>query len=358
MPTSSSSQRQAQLIQFVDSCLPSIYQTDSDAIELSPLPGDAGFRRYFRVNTTPPLLAVDAPPEHEDCPGFVRVDLLLRILGVHAPEVIAVDYQHGFMLIEYLGSEHYQQSLNCDNQVNLYQAALDTLRKIQRCPEKPNWLPAYDQPELRRELSLFPEWFVSRLLGIDLSDAVNQLLERLFVRLEQSALEQPQVLVHRDYHVRNLMVAPEPPGVIDFQDATWGAVTYDLVSLLRDCYVRWPSEQLERVLQNYQQQLQFDGVLSAPDLDNFRRWFDWMGLQRHIKVLGIFARLAIRDGKQGYLENLPLVMRYTIEVLSSYSELREFREWFETEIVPRAQTQPWCSDWETAGDADEALFGK
>jgi aminoglycoside/choline kinase family phosphotransferase len=205
-------------------------------------------------------------------------------------------------------------------------------------------------------MQLFPDWFVRELLGHEAVAPVTALLENMFVLLEESALQQPQVLVHRDYHVRNLMVSDPSPGVIDFQDAIWGPITYDLVSLLRDCYVRRPPSSLDQQLEQYRQALLRAGLLTVDDAEQFRKWFDWMGLQRHIKVLGIFARLAFRDGKQQYLDDLPLVIRYTLEVASRYEEFADFCQWFETKALPQITEKPWYRDWQVAGDEHAELF--
>ena len=301
-------------------------------------------------------MLVDAPPAHEDCMSFVQIDGLFRELGVHSPEVLAVDYQNGFMLLEDLGEKHYQQVLNPENQDELYTAALETIAKIQTCSERPKWMANYSASKLREEMLLFPRWFVKELLGFSCDKSAEKVLDTLFCELQSSALEQPRVVVHRDFHVRNLMHSVNPPGVIDFQDAVWGPITYDLASLLRDCYIRWPAKKIDSALLAYQSRLERRGVLDENQRGKFRQWFDLMGLQRHIKVLGIFARLALRDGKQRYLQDLPLVIRYTLEVVDQYPQFAQFSHWFREELVPLAELQSWYNNWEIAGDEHLKVF--
>lgn len=317
--------------------------------KLQALSGDAGFRTYYRVATVPPLIAVHAPPATESASVFVSLARYLRDQGIHTPEVLAFDAEQGFLLLEDLGSRHLLDELTTATVDTLYAEAMMVLLRLQQVAP-PTDLPAYDRPLLRREMALFSEWFVPQLLGHSLSDAELTLLDDVFTVLEDSALDQPQVLVHRDFHSRNLMVRDgAAPGVIDFQDAVRGPVTYDLVSVLRDCYVRWPDAKVERWAVTYADMAVDVGIMDAVCEHTFMRWFDLMGLQRHIKVLGIFARLWLRDGKSAYLNDLPLVLRYTLEVARKYPEFAAFAAWFETVLLPLAASQSWYSDYRRAG---------
>lgn len=320
-------------------------------IELQSLGSDAGFRRYFRFRQPSQWLAVDAPPATEDSHQFLAIAQLLRACDVHSPEILAADPQQGFLLVEDMGDELLFRNANATNADQLYQLAIDTLLRLHRCADNPVLIPRYDRALLRRELEIFSEWFVNKLLGYSLDETEQQRLDQLFTRLENNSLDQPQGFVHRDYHSRNLLVrADHQLGVIDFQGALWGGVTYDLASLLRDCYLRWPTDKVNQWALYYRQRAIALQQLPVVSEAEFLRWFDWLGLQRHIKVLGIFARLHLRDNKPGYLQDLPLVIRYTLEVANQYSELQEFAGWFAQKLLPIAQQQRWYSDYRTAGD--------
>lgn len=322
-----------------------------DSPQLEPILGDAGFRRYFRLR---PLrsssvldfgyLAVYAPAAYENNPAFIQVSKLMQKGGVVVPRVHAVDLERGFLLVDDLGKASLLDRLDLDSADKLYQQGLCTLLAIQRCSAGIASLPMYSPAQLIAEMALFRQWFVPQLLGYTLTDEESLMLGGVFDLLVVSAMEQPQVLVHRDFHSRNLMVRDNSPslGVIDFQDAVVGAVTYDLVSLLRDCYIAWSQAQVEQWALRYKTILLYSGLLRTDCDDNtFLRWFDWMGLQRHIKVLGIFARLSIRDKKHRYLDDLPLVIAYVRWVLQRYAEFAQFSQWFEAVLVPLAQKQPW-----------------
>ena len=293
-----------------------------EVLDMAPASADASFRRYFRVHHAGgTAIAVDAPPEHEDSRPFVAVARALRGLGLNVPEILATDLERGFLLVSDLGSTLYLDVLDERRVERLYGDALGALLVLQaRTPTLA--LPPYDRGRLLAELALFPEWFLDRHLGRAPDDAQRAVIGAAFELLVSSAREQPQVTVHRDYHSRNLMlVETNNPGILDFQDAVVGPVTYDLVSLLRDCYIRWPRERVEAWALGYRQMALEAGVLQDCDEARFLRWFDLMGLQRHLKVLGIFARLWHRDGKRGYLADLPLVLDYALEVAASYPEL-------------------------------------
>jgi aminoglycoside/choline kinase family phosphotransferase len=284
---------------------------------------DASFRRYFRVDLGDGSSAIvmDAPPPQEDVRPFIAVAELLGATGVSVPTVLAQDVGQGFLLLSDLGATTYLQQLNADTAPALYPDAIDALVQIQM-HSQPGVLPDYDRALLQRELMLFPDWYIAKHLGVTLSEAQHSSLNGVFDALLANNLAQPQVTVHRDYHARNLMVLPVGnPGILDFQDAVYGPITYDLVSLLRDAYIEWDEEQVLDWAIRYWERAKRAGLPVNPDIDAFYRDFEFMGLQRHLKVLGIFARLFHRDGKDAYLKDLPLVMRYTRKVAGRYKIL-------------------------------------
>ncbi|WP_299586151.1 phosphotransferase [uncultured Microbulbifer sp.] len=324
---------------------------DESPAALVNLAGDAGFRRYFRTSAEPRLIAVDSPPERTDPARFVALADYLRRNGVHTPMVIAANATDGYLLLEDLGDTQLFSVLGNDSVEGLYAEVMSELLSLQQIPRQEDLLPTYSPELLLTEMRIMPEWLVSKLLGYRLQEAETRMLEDTFQQLLESAANQPQTLVHRDYHSRNLMIrGGERPGIVDFQDAVWGPVTYDLVSLLRDCYIRWPRERVERWALAYAATAEAAGVLEPVEPETFLAWFDWMGLQRHIKVLGLFPRLALRDGKQGYLGDLPLVIRYILETAGRYAELKPFARWFESQLLPLIEQQPWYSDYRYAGD--------
>lgn len=292
------------------------------AVCVVPASEDASFRRYFRlrVEGESSLIVMDAPPAKEDCRPFVHVAKLFAAAGVHVPQVHAADLEAGFLLLEDLGSTTYLERLDAGSAPVLYSAATEALLRIQLA-SRPDALPAYDRALLERELRLFPEWYVARQLGQTLSGAETDTLERAFSIILANALAQPRVFVHRDYHSRNLMVCDPSPGVLDFQDAVFGPVTYDLASLFKDAYLRWDEEQVLDWTIRYWEKARRAGLPVAPDFADFYRDFEWMGVQRHIKVAGIFARLCHRDGKRGYLADIPLVLDYLLAACRRYREL-------------------------------------
>lgn len=302
---------------------------------------DASFRRYFRLRRDDgsSWIAMDAPPGKEDLATYLSVTALLESCQVHVPQVLAADISRGFALLEDFGDTHMLTALNqgADAQ-RLYAAALDTLVRLQlQGGEAAQRLPAYDRAILLREMDLLPEWYCSRHLGLTLAADEQQLLARTFDWLAGQVLMQPQVFVHRDYHSRNLMVLPaRSPGVIDFQDALRGPVGYDLASILKDCYVDWPRAQLEEWLRGHRERLLAGGAsaLAGESGEQLLGWVDLAGLQRHLKVLGIFARLCWRDGKTGYLDDLPRTLAYVQEVARLYPQLNEFAAFVETRLAP------------------------
>jgi aminoglycoside/choline kinase family phosphotransferase len=302
-------------------------QLGGDALDIAPASADASFRRYFRVASSEggakgrDYIVMDAPPAHEDCRPFIAVAKLFGDTGVHVPQVLAADLEQGFLLLTDLGNTTYLSALNDSTARELYLASNDALIRIQQA-SRPGVLPEYDRALLTRELMLFPEWYVAKHLDVTLNEEQRAHLDTVFERLLVNNLDQPQVYVHRDWHSRNLMVSDPNPGILDFQDAVYGPITYDLASIYRDAYIEWDEEhQLDWVIR-YWEKARAAGLPVREDFGDFWRDFEWMGAQRHIKVLGIFARLYHRDGKDGYLKDMPLVMRYLRKVCERYIELK------------------------------------
>ncbi len=294
--------------------------------ELAPASVDASFRRYFRVTPTVPafgettLIAMDAPPPHEDCRPYLRVAALLAEAGVHAPRVFASDVEQGFLLLSDLGRTTYLDALDEQSASTLYLDAIDALIRFQQASQE-DVLPPYDEALLRRELALFPDWYVARHLGRELDARERATLDAAFTRIVDNNLAQTRVFVHRDYHSRNLMVATPNPGVLDFQDAVYGPITYDLCSLLRDAYIAWDEERELDWSVRYWQRARAKALPVPADFHTFWRDFEWMGAQRQLKVLGIFARLCHRDGKGGYVADMPRVAHYLRRTCGRYDEL-------------------------------------
>jgi aminoglycoside/choline kinase family phosphotransferase len=316
----------------------------NETFTLAPASADASFRRYFRASfsngTT--KVVMDAPPQHEDCKPFLHVGKLFEDAGTHVPHVYAQDLGQGFLLLSDLGNTTYLQALSAANAGQLYGAATDALIKIQLA-SKEKELPPYDEALLRRELNLFPEWYIAKHLGVTLTEKQSAKLEECFQRILRNNLSQPCVYVHRDYHSRNLMLIESPlsnsppqagertnekdnfltsPGVLDFQDAVYGPITYDLASLFKDAYIKWEEEEIMDWLIRYWEKARKVGLPVREDFGEFYRDYEMMGVQRHIKVLGIFARLYHRDGKDGYLKDMPLVMDYLRRACERYIDLK------------------------------------
>jgi len=310
-----------------------------EVARIEPASSDASFRRYLRTfGPRGTLIVMDAPPEREDVRPYLKVSALLESLGIHVPRVHESDAPRGLVLLEDLGTTPYLARLRAGGDADaLYGDALDALADIQaRGAEAATQLAPYDRAPLLRELALMPEWFCGRHLGIELSSEERELLAQAFERLMREALAQPRVFVHRDYHSRNLMVVESRnPGVIDFQDALRGPIGYDLVSLLKDCYIAWPRARVERWVSAHRDRLVARGFAAAGSEAELLRAFDLIGVQRHIKVLGIFARLYHRDGKPGYLGDLPLTLRYVLETCAAYPELTELGRFLERRAAPR-----------------------
>lgn len=315
--------------------------------ELAPVAGDASQRRYYRLALgAASYIVVEAPPATEKNARFLAVRETLERGGIRVPRLFAADLERGFLLLGDLGDRLLLRELDGTSADSCYrQAWAVLLRLVELRPDDRDW-PGYDAALLGEELRRFPVWFSAELMGRPLNDQERQWWDELCAELVESALEQPVVLVHRDFHSRNLMPQPDGSlGVIDFQDAVIGPVTYDLVSLLRDCYIRWPASRVEAWALEYLGQLRLLPGMGDLDEARFLRWFDLMGLQRHLKVLGTFARLYLRDGKPAYLGDLPRVVAYVEEILEKYRAdwpaAEWFASWFSKELRPRFDRQPW-----------------
>lgn len=292
-------------------------------ISIAPASADASFRRYFRVQPSGDsrtYIVMDAPPAHEDCRPFVHVAILLRAAGVNAPEVLAQDLEQGFLLLTDLGTRTYLDVLDADNADSLFRDAVEALLNWQLA-SRPGELPPYDEVLLRSEASLFPDWYVARHLEVNLTQAQQQALDDIVTTVLRSNLAQPTVFVHRDYMPRNLMLGEPNPGVLDFQDAVIGPISYDLASLFRDAFISWDEERVLDWVIRYWEKAKHAGLPVDADFSAFYRDFEWMGLQRHLKVLGIFARLNYRDGKAAYLADTPRFVGYVRSVAGRYREL-------------------------------------
>ncbi len=303
---------------------------------LEPASSDASFRRYFRVtHQEGQQIVMDAPPDREKIQPFIGVAGLFTNSGIHVPKIFQQNLDQGFLLLEDFGSECFLDKLNTGNADQLYQSALDSLFLLQTGTDiKTCRLPEYDLDLLNKELSIFSEWFIQKFMKVDITVEDQPVLDETWHVLTESALEQPKVCVHRDYHSRNLMfLSSRSPGILDFQDAVVGPITYDLASLLRDCYVSWPENLVQQWSTDY-----FDRLCQADMIQcstgQFQRWFDLMGLQRHLKAIGIFARLQLRDGKPDYLRDIPRTMDYVTRICGRYSELSAFNQFLNDRILP------------------------
>ncbi len=332
--------------------------TGDPDLDLHPASSDASFRSYWRGHSGHrSWIVMDAPPEREDIRPWLEIDLRLRQAGLLAPEVIASDAEHGFVVMTDLGDRLLLPALSADTVDPLYRQALDSLVSLQVQADSAG-LPEYDEARLVAEMELMPTWFLERHLGVLPECEQWDIIESAFRALVGNALEQPKVFVHRDFHSRNLMLHGDALAIIDFQDAVRGPVTYDPVSLLRDCYIAWPEQQVYRLLEDYRRRLLATARSPADRADRssqtsalaraladcdgarFRRWFDLMGLQRHLKVLGIFCRLYYRDGKSGYLNDLPRVWDYVHRVGREYDAIRPLVDLLERAIAGRDLTEP------------------
>ena len=308
-------------------------------VQLAPASADASFRRYFRVGRQghDTVVAMDAPPDKEDVGPYLKVAAMLGDVGVHAPRVLAHNAADGFLLLTDLGSVTYLAQLADARHADaLYRDAISALVRIQaRGQQHAQQLPPYDERLLRFEMSLFTDWLLGRHLSLTLTPGESAMLARAFHALVDNALVQPQVFVHRDYHSRNLMVCPDAnPGILDFQDAVHGPLTYDLVSLLRDCYVAWPPADVTRWALEFRVAAQAAGVPAGADDAQFLRWFDLMGIQRHLKASGIFARLWHRDGKPGYLPDVPRTLGYIVGACANQREFAALGAFVAERVLP------------------------
>lgn len=296
------------------------------------IPGDASFRHYYRIiSGDKTFIAVDAPPEHENNIAFVAISRSWSILGLHVPTILAVDFEQGFLLLNDLGNKQLLQVLNDSNVHAYYGIALESLATLQSCESIEGWqLPAFNEDLLLEELSRFHHWYLASHLGMQISHQEQNLLHETYQLLIKSAVEQPKVCVHRDYHSRNLMVLEgNELGILDFQDAVIGPITYDLVSLVRDCYIDWPTQQVYAWVRQFWLQSNV-----RTNETEFIRWFDLMGMQRHLKVLGIFARLYRRDQKSLYLQEIPRILNYILFVCERYPECKAFAHFLHTRVLP------------------------
>jgi N-acetylmuramate 1-kinase len=312
--------------------------------DFSMISGDASFRRYFRIQlTTISYIAVDAPPQHENSQQFCKVATLFAEHGVCVPQILAKDFVQGFMLLSDLGDRQLLAELNEQNAQRYYALAFKEIIKLQSAETHAGTLPLYDFEKLMQEMSLFQDWFTSSLLDLKLSDAEIKLIVETQNIIAERVLKQKQVYVHRDFHSRNLMIVEKNGetnmALIDFQDAVIGAITYDAVSLLKDCYIEWPAEKRKQFLENYYAQLHYAGIVSSGEtFESFFQDFEIMGLQRHLKILGIFARLSIRDHKHSYLKDLPLTFKYIEETLLGFPEFKTFSDFFLVKVKSKFQS--------------------
>lgn len=310
--------------------------------EIAPASSDASFRCYFRIRYDgQTLIIMDAPPGQEDCRPFITIARAFFAIGLNVPEVLEADLGRGLLLLSDLGTRQYLDALDASTADRLYGDALQAIVTLQaRCLTSELSLPLYDHALLMREMALFREWLVEKHLALALDAGQSAMLDQSFEQLAQSALEQPRVCVHRDFHSRNLIVTgSNNPGIVDFQDAVIGPVTYDLVSLLRDCYIVWPGQRIEVWVEHYRSLAQGAGVSIGDSSKQFLRWFDLMGIQRHLKAAGIFARLNARDGKPGYLKDIPRTLNYVVEVSRRYPELDALHALLRDVLVPRMESR-------------------
>ena len=287
---------------------------------------DASFRRYFRYSHNgQSIVAMDAPPDKEDCRPFVNVATLLAESGIYVPEILAEDCEQGYLLLSDLGQQTYLDVINADNADSLYHDAIDTLIRFQSQAATDN-LPHYDAALLTRELTLFPEWYLQAHLQCDIDNSMRTLLDRLFNKLIEQVLSQATVFVHRDYMPRNLMISTPNPGVLDFQDAVLGPISYDPICLFKDAFISWPEHRVQQWLSTYWAKAKQAGLPVPADFQQFQIDCDFMGVQRHLKVIGIFARICHRDGKPRYVADVPRFLAYLTTVAERRPELSELAQ--------------------------------
>lgn len=305
----------------------------SSDFELKPASADASFRSYHRLFLEDKtLIVMDAPPSQEDCKPFVRITNTLLACDINVPTIHHMNLQQGFLLLDDFGNDLYLGKLDSSTVNKLYSDAIVSLVHMQTLADIKE-LPVYDESLLRREMLLFTEWLLARHLKIELNDEQNKSIALLFDVLVENALQQPQSFVHRDFHSRNLMITQtKNPGMIDYQDAVKGPISYDLVSLLKDCYIKWPKEEINHWVEFYLNQLAEKGPKF--DRQQFQRWFDLMGVQRHLKASGIFARLSHRDDKHDYLKDIPRTLSYIVDLKNDYKELQPLCLLIEESVLP------------------------
>ncbi len=301
---------------------------------IQALPGDASFRRYFRVyQANSSYIAMDASNEKKSCIPFVAISHALRQLGLNTPDIIAQEIDAGFLLLTDFGDDLYLKKLTAQNAKPLYSCALQALATLQHCHEVPGWtLTLFDAAAMRNELNLFREWFLEKHLGLELLASTQTMLDDTFDFLAETAAKQPQVFVHRDFHSANLLCLPDDQvGILDFQDAFIGPLTYDLVSLLRDCYITWPEKFVMELAKEYWQQL----TIASLSWSAFQRDFDLMGVQRHLKALLTFSRKFRRDGNAGYLQHVPRTLEYVLMISARYPELHELNIFLQAQVIEK-----------------------
>jgi len=320
---------------------------------IEPVTSDASFRRYFRiriVNSEETYIVMDAPSENEDCKPFIKISAAMADAGLSVPRVVDQDIAEGFLLLTDFGDQQYLGLLNEGSVDQLYEDALKSLLILQKAVPSNNLLPDYTEKLLLAEMNIFIDWYLVGHLQLDITTESQALLDSVFSKLATQAMKQPRVWVHRDYHSRNLMIINDEitssfhcdavcrnPGILDFQDSVMGPICYDLVSLLKDCYISWPEDKINKWLAQYYAELIKNGLINSDiSYDEFVYWFDFMGLQRHLKAIGIFSRLYLRDNKPGYLKDIPRTLSYVLQVSEKYSELSLFNEWLRCNVIPVA----------------------
>ena len=313
---------------------------------LQAMPGDASFRRYFRVNTAHgSFVAMDAPPPRENCHPFVAIANALRMMKLQAPEIIAADVEQGFLLLTDFGDLTYLKACQADNVDQLYQVALDALLILQACSRVDELtIPLFTVEFMQQEWAWHKEWFLDKLLGLTLSLQQEKAMDQCMQAVIHTAAMQPQVFMHRDYHSANLMVLPNNQvGILDFQDAFVGPLTYDLVSMLRDCYIAWPDADVQQWALQYWRKWQQTQPGQQISEQTFLRWFDWMGIERHIKALFTFARKRVRDHQASYLKHVPRTLNYIIQVSGRYPELKALHDYYQQIVLPVVEKEMTCA---------------
>lgn len=306
---------------------------------IQPITGDASFRRYFRIQLAQQsYIAMDAPPDKEDCRPFIAIARAFAQQGVQVPHIFGLDLNHGFLLLTDFGDRLYFNELTNTNFTELYDHALTALMPILSCQTVPDWtLPHFGRDMILREWQLYVDWVVTRHWSREINVHDQHLLTNTFELLLHSAAAQPQLCMHRDYHSRNLLcLSNNGVGVLDFQDAVWGPITYDAVSLLRDCYIDWPREQIEKIIARFYQQVRDEDHIKQVSFTEFMRWFDLMGVQRHLKALGIFARLKYLYDRPNYLQYIPRGLNYVLQITENYPELNDFHQFLQRSVVPQS----------------------